>query len=296
LAAAAILVPLIAILYADVRWNAGLPGIWLVPLGLLIGLAAAYEVLDLLRTPGHQPLSWTVYCGVALVFLAACVPLFWPLTGTPYPPDCPLGKSGWPLLGLAAALLLAFVGEMRRYEQPGGVMVNLALALFTIVYTAVPLAFAALLRQLHSNHWGMAALISVILVVKMSDTGAYFFGKLLGRTKLAPKLSPGKTVAGGVGCLVFAMGAAVFFVQVLAPLMTGQPVGTPLWGAILYGLVLAVVGVIGDLGESLLKRDMGRKDSSSWLPGLGGILDVLDSLILAIPAAYACWSMGLIGP
>ncbi len=296
LAAAAILVPLIGILYADVHLNAGAPGIWLVPLGLIISLMAAYEVLDLLRTPGHQPLSWTVYSGVAVVFLAACVPMLWPLSGTPYPPSCPLGRLGWPLLAVTGALTWAFVGEMRRYEQPGGVIVNLSLAVFTIVYVGVPMAFAALLRQFHDNRWGMAALVSVILIVKMSDTGAYFFGKLLGRTKLAPKLSPGKTVAGGIGCLVFAVGAAVFFTQLLAPLMTGQPVKSPLWGAVVYGLVLAVTGVIGDLGESLLKRDMGRKDSSSWLPGLGGILDVLDSLFLSLPAAYLCWSAGIIGP
>ncbi|HLA40260.1 MAG TPA: phosphatidate cytidylyltransferase, partial [Candidatus Glassbacteria bacterium] len=271
-AAAAILVPLGGILYADVHWNAGVPGIWLVPLGWIISLLAAAEVLDLLRTPGHRPLAWTVYTGVTLVFLAACVPMLWPLSGLPYPPNCPLGKLGWPLLALVAALTLALVGEMRRYEQPGGVIVNLALAVFTIVYVGVPLAFAALLRQFHDNRWGMAALVSAILVVKLSDTGAYFFGKRFGRRKLAPRLSPGKTVAGGIGCLVFAVGAAFCFTQLLAPQMTGQAPRTSLMGTAAYGLILAVTGVLGDLGESLLKRDMGRKDSSSWLPGLGGVL------------------------
>lgn len=296
LAAAAILIPLFGILYADVRWNFGAPGVWLVPLGLIVSLLAAGEVLDLLRTPGHRPLSWTVYSGVAVIFLAACVPMLWPLSGVTYPATCPLGRLGWPLLAIAVALTVAFVGEMRRYEQPGGVIVNLALAVFTIIYVGVPLAFAALLRQLHDNSWGMAALISVILVVKMSDTGAYFFGKAMGRTKLAPRLSPGKTVAGGVGCLFFAVGAAIFFTEILAPTLTGRPVQSPWWGAVIYGLVLAITGLLGDLGESLLKRDMGRKDSSSWLPGLGGILDVMDSLFFSMPAAYLCWSAGLIQP
>ena len=262
-AAAAILVPLGGILYADVHWNAGVPGIWLVPLGWIISLLAAAEVLDLLRTPGHRPLAWTVYTGVTLVFLAACVPMLWPLSGLPYPPNCPLGKLGWPLLALVAALTLAF---------------------------------AALLRQFHDNRWGMAALVSAILVVKLSDTGAYFFGKRFGRRKLAPRLSPGKTVAGGIGCLVFAVGAAFCFTQLLAPQMTGQAPRTSLMGTAAYGLILAVTGVLGDLGESLLKRDMGRKDSSSWLPGLGGVLDVLDSLFLSLPAAYFCWSAGFIRP
>lgn len=296
MAAAAILIPLFGILYADVHWNAGAPGIWLVPLGLIVSLMAASEVLDLLRTPGHRPLSWTVYCGVAGIFLAACVPMLWPLSGNAYPVNCPLGRLGWPLLGVAFAIVIAFVGEMKRYEKPGGVIVNLALAVFAIGYVGVPMAFAALLRQLHDNRWGMSALISVILVVKMSDTGAYFFGKAMGRRKLSPLISPGKTVAGGVGCLVFAVGAAVLFVQILAPWLTGSSAKAPIWGAVVYGLVLAITGLIGDLSESLLKRDMGRKDSSSWLPGLGGVLDVLDSLFFAMPAAYACWAVGIIGP
>jgi phosphatidate cytidylyltransferase len=328
LAAAAILVPLVGLLYADVHWNGGVPGIWLVPLGWLVSLLAAGEVLDLLRTPGpplsvptplcaglptphstghdlslptphgtgHRPVAWAVYLGVSLVFLSACVPLLWPLSGNPYPANCPLGRLGWPLLAMIGAVTLALVGEMRRYEQPGGVIVNLALAVFTIVYAGLPLAFAVLLRQLHGNHWGLAALISVILIVKLSDTGAYFVGKKFGRRKLAPKLSPGKTVAGGVGCLAFAVAAAFLFAHIVAPWITGQPVGTSWIGTVLYGLLLAVIGVIGDLGESLLKRDMGRKDSSSWLPGLGGVLDILDSLLLAFPVAYGCWAVGLIGP
>lgn len=296
LAAAAILIPLFGILYADVQWNFGIPGIWLLPLGLIISLMAVHEVLDLLWAAGHQPLSWTAYAGVAMIYLSAWVPQLWPLSGSPYPPTCPLGKLGWPLMASALALILAFVGEMRRYEKPGGVIVNLALSLFTMVYVGIPMAFAALLRQFHDNHWGMAALVSVVLIVKMSDTGAYFVGKSLGRRKLVPTLSPGKTVAGGIGCLLFAVGAAFLFTQLLAPWMTGESVKSPLWGAIIYGLILAVIGVIGDLSESLIKRDMGRKDSSNWLPGLGGILDILDSLLLTMPVAYLCWSAELIHP
>ena len=68
----------------------------------------------------------------------------------------------------------------------------------------------------------------------------------------------------------------------------------PWWGSVLYGLILALAGMLGDLAESLLKRDVGRKDSSRWLPGLGGVLDILDSLLLAAPPAYLCWVAELV--
>lgn len=296
MAAATILIPLVLLLVADLRWNAGIPGVWLFPLGLVLSWMAAAEVLDLVRTPGHRPLAWTTYLGVTLVFASAFATLAWPLCGRQYPANCPLGTLGWPFLALAIAVIVAFVGEMRRYEQPGGVVVNLALSVFAITYVGVPLAFAGLLRQSHGNQWGMAALISVVWIVKLSDTGAYFLGRALGRTKLAPKISPGKTVAGGVGCLASAMLASIVFCEWLGPLMTGSPLKTPWYGAAIYGLLLGIVGAIGDLGESLMKRDLGRKDSSSWLPGLGGVLDILDSLLFAMPVAYACWNMGLLGP
>jgi phosphatidate cytidylyltransferase len=296
-AAAAILVPLIALLYADLHFNHGAPGIWIAPLGLLIGLMAASETLDLLKTPGYRPLAWSVYLGVALVILASCAPMAWGLMGRLYPPNCPFGKLGWPLLAMAFSFMVAFVGEMRRFEQAGGVMVNLGLSVLTIVYVGLSIAFAALVRQFHSNAWGMAALVSVVFVVKISDSGAYFVGKSFGRNKLAPRISPGKTIEGGIGGMLAAVAAAWVFFLFIAPQIVGT--GMPRlswWGVTFYGVVLAIVGLIGDLSESLMKRDVARKDSSSWLPGLGGVLDIMDSLFFAMPAAYVCWAAGIVGP
>ena len=70
----------------------------------------------------------------------------------------------------------------------------------------------------------------------------------------------------------------------------------PLAGSLAYGLILAVAGMIGDLTESMLKRDMERKDSSTWLPGLGGVLDIIDAVLVAAPVSYLCWVAGLVGP
>jgi phosphatidate cytidylyltransferase len=114
---------------------------------------------------------------------------------------------------------------------------------------------------------------------------------------MAPQLSPGKTVAGGIGCLAAAVVAAWVFFVFIAPWMTGEPPARLIaLRAAVYGVLLAIVGVMGDLGESLIKRDVQRKDSSSWLPGLGGVLDIMDSLLFAIPVAFTCYAVGLVGP
>jgi phosphatidate cytidylyltransferase len=81
------------------------------------------------------------------------------------------------------------------------------------------------------------------------------------------------------------------------PAMVGTGfIQPPLWASLLYGLILALAGMIGDLAESMLKRDMERKDSSTWLPGLGGVLDILDAVLVAGPVSYVCWVAGLVGP
>jgi phosphatidate cytidylyltransferase len=114
---------------------------------------------------------------------------------------------------------------------------------------------------------------------------------------MSPILSPGKTVEGAVGGLVTGAVASWAYFQFVVPQITGSDLpAAPWWGSWVYGLVIAIAGMTGDLVESLIKRDVSRKDSSSWLPGLGGVLDVLDSLLLAAPAALLCWLGGIVGP
>lgn len=295
--AAVILVPLIAVLVADHCWNFGIPGLWLIPVGLTAAILATAEILHMLRSQGYRPVAWAVYAGVAGIFLATCVPTLWPLLGRDYPADCPLGKLGWPLAATAVALATSFAAEMQRYKEPGGVLVNVALAFLTTAYIGVSMSFVVALRFFESNAWGSAALISLIVVIKMSDTGAYAFGRLFGKHKLAPRLSPGKTVEGAVGGLVTACAASWLYFAFVVPRLVGSgAVEKPWWAYLVYGAILAVAGLIGDLAESLLKRDLGCKDSSRWIPGLGGVLDLLDSLLLGAPAAFLCWACGLVGP
>ena len=297
LVSALIIAPLVALLILDYRYNFGAPGIWLSPLPVLFTVLGVAEVLDLLAAKNLRPVAWSVFAGSVLVIAASLVPLFWRLAGASALPPSPWVQLGWPLAAFVIAIGLVFVAEMARYQGPGGVIVNVALAVFTVAYVAVLMTFLNALRLYHDNGWGMAAVASVIFVTKMSDTGAYTFGRMFGRHKMAPILSPKKTIEGGIGGLVTACFCSWLFFATLLPAIVGPEAQVPpLWACLVYGAVVGVAGMIGDLSESLLKRDMERKDSSRWMPGLGGILDVLDSLLLAAPAGYFCWTSGMLGP
>jgi len=204
---------------------------------------------------------------------------------------------GLPMSAATAALAIVFVAEMQRYREPGGVIVNVALATLAIMYVGLLMSFVVKLRMFHDNAWGMTALVSLVFVAKWSDVGAYACGRLFGRHKLAPLVSPNKTIEGAVGGALFAVIAAAVYFYTLVPLIVGADARMPAWwSCLIYGVVIAVAGMIGDLSESLFKRDMDRKDSSRWLPGLGGVLDILDSVLMSAPPAYLCWVAGLVGP
>ncbi len=121
-----------------------------------------------------------------------------------------------------------------------------------------------------------------ILVTKLSDTGAYAVGSLIGRHKMIPRISPGKTWEGFAGAIVVSTLASWLFVHFLGHRMPGM---TPLH-AVILGIVLSSTAVIGDLIESLFKREAGVKDSGNLFPGIGGILDLLDSLLFNAPIMY----------
>jgi phosphatidate cytidylyltransferase len=232
-----------------------------------------------------------------LVLAAALAPVFWPLGWSAFPTSGPLGPLALPLVAVVISVALAFLAEMLRYREPGGSVVRVALAVLCVVYVGLMTTFLVALRLYHDNGWGMTAVVSLLFVTKMSDTGAYAFGRTFGRHKLTPILSPKKTVEGFIGGLVTAAVCSyLYFHVMLAPLVGPGAQPPTLWACLAYGTVVGLAGVLGDLSESLLKRDAGRKDSSRWMPGLGGILDILDSLLLAAPAGYFCWASGMLGP
>ncbi|MBP2435758.1 phosphatidate cytidylyltransferase [Microbacterium amylolyticum] len=143
------------------------------------------------------------------------------------------------------------------------------------------LASAALvvLRQEQGELW----VISFLIVVVTADTAAYATGLTFGKTKLAPRISPGKTWEGFAGAAVVSM--------IAGALVTELMLGVPWWAGVIFGAVLMGTATLGDLGESMLKRDLGIKDMSSWLPGHGGVLDRLDSILPSAVVALALFHL-----
>lgn len=282
------------------------PGAFLLPLALMLGWVGVVELLDMYNQRGRMPLPWVLYSGVLLSIFLAGLQVVWPAACATAIPGC----LGWLAIGLAIGLLLAFVGEIRRYDGKWHTTINLGLEAFTILYLGGCLGFIAQLRGLSGGSFGsdgragMLALVSLIAVVKMSDIGQYTIGRLFGRHKLAPLVSPGKTWEGAIGGVLFAIIAAgIMFGWAADRIMATTSTHPPIWtdyvraGKVaLFAVALTVAGIIGDLAESMLKRDAGVKDSSTWMPGFGGVLDLLDSLLGAAPIAYIFWAFGIVSP
>lgn len=193
----------------------------------------------------------------------------------------------WATAVLAAIVAVAASVELLGFARPAGALTGssgsigqppgpVMIVLLIPVYVVLPLAALAWIRMENGN----AAVVWLIAVIAASDTAQYYVGTKLGRRKLAPAISPGKTIEGAIGGLV------------VAPIVGGlaarwwlgdvTPVSAAGWA-----LVLSAVGMAGDLFESYLKRRAGLKDSSSLIPGHGGVLDRIDSYLFAAPVYYA---------
>lgn len=259
----------------------------MVPLGYYLVFGSAIECVGMAQGSPYGPIRWPALLGCGGVMLAACVPVYWPLFGEPYPADCLLGSLGWPLSASAIALIACFLWHFPKYDVNSGVLVRAILAGWVSVYFGICFAFAIALRLNGTSGWGLYLLVGVILITKMSDAGAYFTGRSLGRTKLCAHISPGKTVEGLIGGMVVASVAAWVYFNVAAPFVFGRENVSVRWlGVILLGVLITLAGVTGDLLESIFKREMGQKDSGRMLPGLGGLWDVTDSLLPAFVVGY----------
>ncbi len=197
----------------------------------------------------------------------------------------------FPSLVLLGSFLLLF---LLFFKQRPSALVNLAITLFGIGYLAIPLSYALRINYFFSNQSlqdGRLWLAYVLLTSKITDIGAYFCGKIFGKIKLAPSISPQKTIEGAVGGTLTALITSFFFTLITSSLTSFK---MTLVQSVWIGLITSILAQLGDLTESLLKRDAGVKDSS-YLPGLGGILDVVDSLVFTLPLMYIFLEMGIIG-
>lgn len=179
----------------------------------------------------------------------------------------------WELLFIMAALLFLTIMQFKR-RQNSGAIIGISTTLFGILYVSWFFSFLIKIRMLTG---GIGLLGSLILMTKLGDVGAYLIGSRFGRHLLIPRISPNKSVEGAVGGLVFSVLGAIAC-QALMP-FSG-------WQLIFVGLMIGVVGQLGDLSESLMKRDCEVKDSAEVIPGMGGVLDLIDSVLFTAPVFY----------
>ena len=198
--------------------------------------------------------------------------------------------SSLPTLILLASLLLFF---LPFFFQRGSLLGNLAVTVFGLVYITLPLACCLQINYFFPvSQKGSIWLTYALIVSKITDTGAYFCGKGFGKTKLAPLISPKKTIEGAIGGMLAALLASVCF----SLFATGAKASfsLPIGQSIFFGILFSVLAQVGDLAESLLKRDAGLKNSGHHLHGMGGWLDIVDSLIFTLPLMYLLLKMHVI--
>ncbi len=203
------------------------------------------------------------------------------LTGAAYLDQRGAAPFNRELAVLAVLFLLIMTGALRGKTERS-TLTAAACTLLGLLYLPLMLNFILRLALMSGDR--LPALFPII-IVKLSDIGAFFSGRRFGRRKLCPHLSPGKTWAGlGGGMATACLAAFLCALLVPAPAMLSV-----LWRPLplaLIGILLAALGVVGDLSESFLKRVAGVKDSGGVLPGMGGVMDVLDSLLFSLPAFY----------
>ena len=182
------------------------------------------------------------------------------------------------ILGLALTVLATMV--WRLADGPKGYQRDLLVSVLIAVYVPFLGSFAVLLDRPAD---GAARVIATLAAVVLSDTGGYVAGVFFGRHPMAPTVSPKKSWEGTAGSLVIAaIGGALILYFVFH---------VPWWHGALFGLGVSAASILGDLGESLLKRDLGVKDMSNLLPGHGGLMDRLDSVLFAVPTAFVLFSV-----
>ncbi len=239
---------------AVLLWLGGLP--WLAGV-VAAALVAVHELQAALRGRGHAPLAFPTY------FLALALPA------------AAYADPSLALLVPATAVVIAasLVLSMTRRELDGA-LTDWGLSFATALYVALPLAYFVALRQLDR---GVVWMLVALACTWACDSAAYVVGRAIGRRPFSPRLSPKKTWEGTLGGL----GAAT-----AAGLLTTPLLALPWAAALALGCAVGCAAIAGDLAESFIKRQLGVKDSGTLIPGHGGALDRLDSLLFAVPVVF----------
>ncbi|MFM7205266.1 MAG: phosphatidate cytidylyltransferase [Planctomycetaceae bacterium] len=288
-AAATVLASFSALAWADAVGFAGAGAMaWLLPVVLVVAAGSGREAVRLAAGGGIGLDAWIVPIGAAAIAAAPAL----------VSRRLAAGDDPWSVVGPAAATSMAvvaaaFVAGVARYTGGGGHLVRTAGSIAAAVSIGLPMAFMVALRLLPAGvvagrFTALVPLVSLIAVVKAGDIAAYAVGSLVGRHRMAPALSPGKTWEGAAASLAASLGVAWMVLERMGCGLEARPCG----GWPVFGVLVGVAGMLGDLAESLVKRDLAAKDSGQMLGGMGGFLDLVDSLLLAAPVAWLLWALG----
>ncbi|HEY7911230.1 MAG TPA: phosphatidate cytidylyltransferase [Blastocatellia bacterium] len=248
-------------------WS-GIP-YFFIALTAIAALIALYEFYNLAAKVACRPTRIAGYAaGLLIIYLLAA------------------DEPGWIVAALAGLTIISFLDALREPDHINASLASVASTLFGVIYVALLAGFLAGVRMIgHEDGAAGASMLAPKLLtmffamVMMTDTGAYYTGRSIGRHKLAPRVSPGKTIEGSIGGFVAAaltgpLCKLTFFPEI------------PMVDALLLGAAIGIIGQIGDLAESLLKRGAGVKDSGAIFPGHGGMLDRVDSILFCAPVLY----------
>jgi phosphatidate cytidylyltransferase len=237
-----------------------------VVLAAIAAVLALNEFYGLAAKVGCRPLAVIGHSG-ALLLIACFVPQ----------------RPHWVIAVFSAMVIATLAAGLWRPQEMAASLISASSTLFGVAYVGLMCALLVGVRMTRdtpgSPHIASKLLTLFFAIVMMTDTGAYYTGRAIGRHKLAPRVSPGKTIEGTAGGFVAALGAGPLCRFLFFPEL-------PLVESILLGAFVSILGQVGDLVESMLKRGSGVKDSSTLLPGHGGMLDRLDSILVAAPAIY----------
>ena len=232
---------------------------WAAALATVVVMLAAVEVYDAFRRAGHRPATLLGLVATASLMAGAYSK----------------GERAIPLI-LALALVFSMLWYLFGVVR-GRPAVNLGITLLGVLWVGFLGSFASLMLR-YPDREGVAFLLGTVLAVVANDVGALFIGRQFGSRPLAPDISPNKSWEGWIGGLVLTLLICAAVVDRVHPWTFGS--------SILLALVVSIVAPLGDLAESLVKRDLGLKDMGSVLPGHGGVLDRFDAMLFSLPAVY----------
>jgi phosphatidate cytidylyltransferase len=274
-----------AVLIPFVLWTIAQGGLFYLGVVVMIGILAQHEFYGLIVDKGAKPIK-----SVGMGFGAAVIVVAY------------FGNEYQAMLLMTASLLVLMVAQLRKNEIHEA-MASISGTFFGVFYVSWLLSHAVLLRKFDiaaASHYDPALLVTfnitpgtgiffmvyTLVTVVGCDVGAYFAGRAWGRRKLAPQISPNKSVEGALGGVILG-GLFGLSVKLVFDLFWPDWSAAIPWSAALgFAFVLCVVGIIGDLVESLLKRDAKVKDTGALLPGMGGVLDRIDAPLLGLPTMY----------